>query len=181
MKARFRTSKPASHRPIAASTLRVLMARLLRPLVRLCIRSGMTFPAFAQLLRELFVNVAEHDFALEGKEQTDSRVSPLTGINRKGWRGCAVQERRSTKRPPPRHGPAPSSPAGSLHRSSPMRKATPCHCGARRAVTHRRSSRIAFHNGPTPPGSERPVRAQFADSKNEQSAAAQYCASRASD
>jgi hypothetical protein len=76
-------SKPAAHQPIAAATLHAPMARLLRPLVRLCIRSGMTFPALAQLLRELFVNVAEHDFALEGKEQTDSRVSLLTGINRK--------------------------------------------------------------------------------------------------
>src|ERR1700739_2666625 len=75
--------KAAAPQPIAASTLHVPMARLLRPLVRLCIRSGMTFPALAQLLRELFVSVAEHDFALEGKEQTDSRVSLLTGINRK--------------------------------------------------------------------------------------------------
>jgi hypothetical protein len=83
MKAKSRTSKPASHQPIAASMLHVPMARLLRPLVRLCIRSGMTFPVLAQLLRELFINVAEHDFALEEKEQTDSRVSLLTGINRK--------------------------------------------------------------------------------------------------
>lgn len=59
------------------------LARLLRPLVRLCIRGGMTFPALCQLLRELYVNVAEHDFALAGKEQTDSRVSLLTGIHRK--------------------------------------------------------------------------------------------------
>lgn len=76
-------SKPASHQPIAAAQLHAPLARLLRPLVRLCIRGGMTFPALAQLLRELFVNVAEHDFALEGKEQTDSRVSLLTGIHRK--------------------------------------------------------------------------------------------------
>src|SRR5882757_10087402 len=75
--------KPASHQPIAADRLNAPLARLLRPLVRLCIRNGMTFPALAQLLRELFVNVAEHDFALERKEQTDSRVSLLTGINRK--------------------------------------------------------------------------------------------------
>jgi hypothetical protein len=75
--------KPASHQPIAAANLHAPLARLLRPLVRLCIRGGMTFPALAQLLRELFVNVAEHDFALEGKEQTDSRVSLLTGIHRK--------------------------------------------------------------------------------------------------
>lgn len=59
------------------------LARLLRPLVRLSIRAGMTFPALCQLLRELYVNVAEHDFALAGKEQTDSRVSLLTGIHRK--------------------------------------------------------------------------------------------------
>jgi len=59
------------------------LARLLRPLVRLCIRAGMTFPALSQLLRELYVNVAEYDFALPGKEQTDSRVSLLTGIHRK--------------------------------------------------------------------------------------------------
>lgn len=59
------------------------LARLLRPLVRLCIRAGMTFPALCQLLRELYVNVAEHEFALPGKEQTDSRVSLLTGIHRK--------------------------------------------------------------------------------------------------
>jgi len=83
MKAKSRISKPASHQPIATSTLHMPMARLLRPLVRLCIRSGMTFPALAQLLRELFVNIAERDFALRGKEQTDSRVSLLTGINRK--------------------------------------------------------------------------------------------------
>lgn len=76
-------SKAAAPRPNAAAKLHAPLARLLRPLVRLCIRSGMTFPALAQLLRELFVNVAEHDFALDGKEQTDSRVSLLTGIHRK--------------------------------------------------------------------------------------------------
>ncbi len=83
MNANSRRSKQASHQPIAAASLHAPLARLLRPLVRLCIRGGMTFPALAQLLRELFVNVAEHDFALEGKEQTDSRVSLLTGIHRK--------------------------------------------------------------------------------------------------
>src|SRR4051812_24093206 len=83
MKAKSRRSKRTSQQPIATASLRAPLARLLRPLVRLCIRGGLTFPALAQLLRELFVNVAEHDFALEGKEQTDSRVSLLTGIHRK--------------------------------------------------------------------------------------------------
>src|SRR5246127_2053089 len=83
MSSKSTKSGPASRPAIAASSLHAPLARLLRPLVRLCIRSGMTFPALTELLRELFVNVAEHDFALEGKEQTDSRVSLLTGIHRK--------------------------------------------------------------------------------------------------
>ena len=66
-----------------AARLHAPLARLLRPLVRLLVRRGVTFPALADLLRELYVNVAEHDFVLPGKEQTDSRVSFLTGIHRK--------------------------------------------------------------------------------------------------
>jgi len=59
------------------------IAKLLRPLVRLFIRSGMTFPVVCEVLRELYINVAEYDFPLPAKEQTDSRVSLLTGIHRK--------------------------------------------------------------------------------------------------
>ena len=69
--------------PPEGASLHAPLARLLRPLVRLLVARGITFPALADLLRELYVNVAEHDFALPGKEQTDSRVSLLTGIHRK--------------------------------------------------------------------------------------------------
>ncbi len=75
-------SDPAPPPPDAAR-LQTPIARLLRPLVRLFIRCGLTFPALSDLLRELYVNVAEYDFALSEKEQTDSRVSLLTGIHRK--------------------------------------------------------------------------------------------------
>jgi hypothetical protein len=74
--------RPSSPTPTAAS-LQPPLARLLRPLVRLFIRCGITFPALCDLLREIYVNVAEYDCALPGKEQTDSRVSLLTGIHRK--------------------------------------------------------------------------------------------------
>ena len=69
--------------PPDGARLQAPLARLLRPLVRLLVRAGVTFPALCDLLRELYVNVAEYDFALSGKEQTDSRVSLLTGIHRK--------------------------------------------------------------------------------------------------
>ena len=76
---------PSAHEPTPPDPerLQTPVARLLRPLVRLLIRSGITFPALSNTLRELYVNVAEYDFALPGKEQTDSRVSLLTGIHRK--------------------------------------------------------------------------------------------------
>ncbi|KAA0124471.1 hypothetical protein CIW48_06790 [Methylobacterium sp. P1-11] len=69
--------------PREGASLHAPLARLLRPLVRLLVARGITFPALTDLLRELYVNVAEYDFALTGKEQTDSRVSLLTGIHRK--------------------------------------------------------------------------------------------------
>ncbi|WP_093567008.1 DUF6502 family protein [Methylobacterium sp. 174MFSha1.1] len=76
-------SEPNPRLPPDAGALQAPLARLLRPLVRLFVRSGITFPALTDLLRELYVNVAEYDFALPGKDQTDSRVSLLTGIHRK--------------------------------------------------------------------------------------------------
>ncbi len=75
--------EPQNHAPPSPDRLQSPVARLLRPLVRLFIRSGLTFPGLVELLRELYVNVAESDFALPDKEQTDSRVSLLTGIHRK--------------------------------------------------------------------------------------------------
>ena len=57
--------------------------RLLRPLVRLAITRGVTYPALSDLLKSLFVEVADRDFALDGKAQTDSRLTLLTGVHRK--------------------------------------------------------------------------------------------------
>ncbi|WP_237479637.1 DUF6502 family protein [Lichenibacterium dinghuense] len=74
---------PSADVPLDTTKLQAALVRLLRPMVRLLVRRGITFPALCEVLRELYVNVAEHDFALPGKEQTDSRVSLLTGIHRK--------------------------------------------------------------------------------------------------
>lgn len=58
------------------------LGRLLRPLVRVLIQSGVTFPVLADLLRGLYVDAARE--LLPGKrEQTDSRISLLTGVHRK--------------------------------------------------------------------------------------------------
>jgi hypothetical protein len=57
--------------------------RLARPLVRLLIQAGVTFPVLADLLRGLYVEVALTDLLRDEKARTDSRVSLLTGVHRK--------------------------------------------------------------------------------------------------
>lgn len=56
---------------------------LLRPLVRALIAKGVTAPALYQTIKQLYVEVAETDFALDDKRQTDSRISMLTGVHRR--------------------------------------------------------------------------------------------------
>jgi len=60
--------------------------RLLRPLLRVLIAQGVTFPILSQLLKELYVEVAEAEFPLAGRPQTDSRINLLTGVHRKDIR-----------------------------------------------------------------------------------------------
>jgi len=55
----------------------------MRPLVRLAIGNGITYPVLADLVRDLFVDVALRDVLTDDKARTDSRVSLLTGIHRK--------------------------------------------------------------------------------------------------
>ena len=59
------------------------LRRLLRPLVRLLVREGVTFPALAALLKELYVDVAQRDCPSVTGRQTDSRITLLTGVHRK--------------------------------------------------------------------------------------------------
>jgi len=63
--------------------LSAVVASLLRPLVRLLLRNGMSFKAFSEVARHVFVEVGMRDMALPGKKQTVSRVSIITGLSRK--------------------------------------------------------------------------------------------------
>lgn len=56
---------------------------LFRPLVRLLIENGVTYPQLRELLKGLYVEVADESFSLNGKRPSDSRVFVLTGVHRK--------------------------------------------------------------------------------------------------
>ena len=56
---------------------------MLRPLVRVLLRNGIPYQAFAEIVRHVYVEVAAKEFALPGRAQTVSRISTITGLTRK--------------------------------------------------------------------------------------------------
>jgi hypothetical protein len=68
-------------------------AKILSPLVKRLLARGIPFGRLEARLRELFVEIADAEFALPGRRQTDSRVSLLTGINRKEVRRIRSEEK----------------------------------------------------------------------------------------
>ncbi|NOY68416.1 MAG: hypothetical protein GXP53_02835 [Deltaproteobacteria bacterium] len=78
-------SESGSH-PVAAAPGKAL--------VRILLRNGISFQVFADLARWVYTDVAFREFAIEGKKQTLSRVSVLTGLSRK-----EVQRQRRIEAP----------------------------------------------------------------------------------
>ena len=64
-------------------TLYAALVRILRPLIHILIRNGISYGTFADLAKWLFVDVATRDFIIAGRKQTISRVSVITGLHRK--------------------------------------------------------------------------------------------------
>jgi hypothetical protein len=71
------------HTPTPPKALVSALRRLLRPVVRLLIAKGVGLPTLIELLKEVYVGVAAKEFPTNGKRQTDSRISVLTGVHRK--------------------------------------------------------------------------------------------------
>lgn len=53
------------------------------PLVRILIRNGVSYGEFAEVLKNIFVEIAERDFGIPGRRPSQSRVAILTGLTRK--------------------------------------------------------------------------------------------------
>src|SRR5690606_444672 len=57
--------------------------RLLRPVVRVLLRHGITYRHFAALSKALYVEVASTDYGLRGRPTNVARTALLTGLDRK--------------------------------------------------------------------------------------------------
>jgi hypothetical protein len=55
----------------------------LRPIVRLLLRNGVTWGEFAEIGKELFVDVARADYGIQGRPTNTARVALMTGLSRR--------------------------------------------------------------------------------------------------
>lgn len=57
--------------------------RLLRPLVRILLKNGISFGTFSDIAKWVFVDLAVNEFGIQGRKQSTSRVAVITGLTRK--------------------------------------------------------------------------------------------------
>ena len=65
-------------KPISAAVI-----RLLRPLVRILLKNGVSYNTFSDIVKWVFIDVASKEFGIRGRKQSTSRVSVITGLSRK--------------------------------------------------------------------------------------------------
>lgn len=83
-----------------SNTIQILYAailKLLRPLVRLSLKKGISYGTFAELVKWVFYDVARSDLTLEGRKQTHSRISVITGFSRKEVKRLSELEPPTTR------------------------------------------------------------------------------------
>lgn len=74
------------HTPAPPASLLRALRHVMRPIVRLMVRKGVTYTYFSDMLKGVFVEIAEREFRLDDKPPSDSRISMLTGVHRKDVR-----------------------------------------------------------------------------------------------
>lgn len=81
----------------AEQVLESALTRLLRPLVRLLLKHSVSFAAFEEIAKRVYVEAAMSELGIEGKPPSMSRAAILTGLTRK-------EVARLLADPPPRDG-----------------------------------------------------------------------------
>lgn len=72
--------------PTPPASLLHALRHVMRPLVRLMLRKGVTYTYFSDMLKGIFIEVAAEEFWIDDKPPTDSRISLITGVHRKDVR-----------------------------------------------------------------------------------------------
>jgi Family of unknown function (DUF6502) len=76
------------------TALSVSIRRLLRPLVRIMLREGLTYPHFAAIAQMAFVESAAKDFVGKGTKSTASSMCALTGMSVDEIKTALIEQER---------------------------------------------------------------------------------------
>ncbi|MGH1487455.1 MAG: DUF6502 family protein [Cellvibrionaceae bacterium] len=66
----------------ARNTIITAFRQLMRAVIRLALRNGVSCTEFGDLCKELYVEVAEKEYGINGRSTNMSRIALMTGINR---------------------------------------------------------------------------------------------------
>lgn len=83
----------------ATTGLTKALETLLRPLVKLLLSFQITYPQLINLLKSIYVEVADTEFSVKGKRQSDSRITLLTGVHRKDVKRLRSEEKSVSGKP----------------------------------------------------------------------------------
>lgn len=90
---------PENGTGLPPSALVTAIRKLLRPLVRLMLAFQITYPFVINLLKSIYVEVAEEEFKVGNKRPSDSRVNLLTGVHRKDVKRLRSEPEEHSKIP----------------------------------------------------------------------------------
>ncbi len=79
------------------ATVLAQVLRLLRPVVRLLVHHGVTYPALAAALKRVFIDEAQRELQRRGMATTDSAVTLLCGVHRRDVRTLTREAQAETE------------------------------------------------------------------------------------
>ena len=97
-------NEPDAVNPAMSDRSRIVLdavLRVMRPLARLLLRQGVTYPAFSTALKRVFLDAALDELGERGTRPTDSAVTLLSGVHRRDVRTLL----RAEALPPQRRDP----------------------------------------------------------------------------
>lgn len=68
---------------IVIKTLTKAIVLILKPLVRILLRHNVSFGTFRDIAKWVYVQIAANEFQIDGRKQSVSRISIITGLSRK--------------------------------------------------------------------------------------------------
>jgi len=71
--------------------------RLLRPLIRILLRHGVTYAELSEVVKTVYVSIAAHEFRVPGKKMSKARIAIVTGLTRKEVQRISESDKESSR------------------------------------------------------------------------------------